>query len=162
MEINWGVNLKKKEQKMKRILCCVAALALFSIPAAAYEYPWKTLPPFEISLIDGYQGSYYQEEQIVFYVGGKSHSRIEIEPQAGFHVQAYIVNSEEKTQYAAANGKFDEYRRAWLITFVAPTDNTKSYELNISLYCSRDNSPCEEVYGRAAQVSIKLPLKVRN
>jgi hypothetical protein len=35
---------------MKRIVFCAAALALalFSIPAASYEYPWKTLPPFEI------------------------------------------------------------------------------------------------------------------
>jgi len=136
-------------------------MSLFSIQAAAYEDPWKTLPPFEISFIDGYQGAYDAEEQIVFYVEGKSPSRIEAEPQAGFDVQAYIVDPAEKRNHSGANGKYDENKRAWLITMKAPKDNSKTYELSVLLYCGKDDSPCAEIYGKAAQTSKTLSLQIR-
>lgn len=146
---------------MKKTLIGAMLVAALSIPASAKEYPWKTLPPFEISFIDGYQETYSAGEPIIFYVEGKSHSKVEAEPQAGFDVQAYILDSADKTNHSGTNGKYDENKQAWLVTLTAPKDNTKSYEISISLYCGKDESPCAEIYGRAAQVGRTLNLQVR-
>ena len=146
---------------MKRVVITAMIMAAFSIPASANEYPWKTLPPFEISFVDGYQETYNAGDQIVFYVEGKSPSRVEAEPQAGFDVQAYIVDQTAKRNHTGTNGKYDENRRAWLVTLTAPKDNTKSYEISVSLYCGKDESPCAEIYGRAAQTQKTLNLLVR-
>jgi hypothetical protein len=146
---------------MRQMVIAAIVMALFSIQAAAYEYRWKTLPPFEISFIDGYRGTYDEGEEIIFYVEGRSPSKIEAEPQNGFNVQAYIDDPAEKKSLSATNGKYDENRRAWLITLNAPKDNTKSYVLSVSLYCGRDESPCAEIYGKAAQTLKNLNLQVR-
>jgi hypothetical protein len=146
---------------MKQIVITVIGVVLFSIPVVADEYPWKTLPPFEIWFIDGYQETYDAGEQIVFYVEGRSHSLIEAEPQTGFNVQASIFDSAGNKTYSGTNGKYDENKRAWLITLTAPKDNTKSYRLSVSLYCGKDESPCAEIYGRAAQTSKSLFLQIR-
>ena len=146
---------------MRQIIIAVVTMAVFTIPAAAYEYPWKTLPPFEISFIDGYLTTYAAGEQIVFYVEGKSPSRVEAEPRSGFNVQAYIVDKTATRNYAGANGEYDEKKGAWLIRLTAPKDNTKPYELSVSLYCGKDESPCAEIYGRAAQTSKTFNLQVQ-
>ena len=146
---------------MNQILMVVMAIAVFSIPAEAYEYKWKTLPPFEISFIDGYKESYGAGEPMIFYVEGKSPSKVEAEPQTGFNVQAYIVDTTAKKNYAGATGEYDENKRAWLIKLTAPKDNTKTYEVSVRLYCGKDESPCAEIYGRAAQTSKTLNLQVQ-
>ena len=129
-------------------------------PEAGFEYPWKTLPPFEISYIVGYQEVYDADEQIMFYVQGNSF-RTETEPQNGFNVQANIDDPAEQRSVSGSYGEYDEGRRAWLIKLKAPRENTKSYKLSISLYCASDVSPCAEIYGRAAQISKTYPLQVR-
>lgn len=136
-------------------------VVLFSMPASAYEYKWKTLPPFEISFIDGYNETYGTGELIHFYVEGKSPSKVEAEPQAGFNVQAYIIDTTNKKTLAGTSGEFDENKRAWLIKLKAPEDNTKTYELSVSLYCGKDESQCAEIYGRAAQTMKVLNLQVQ-
>jgi hypothetical protein len=146
---------------MKKILIAAMFVGALAIPASANEYPWKTLPPFEISFIDGYQETYNAGEQIVFYVEGKSPSKVEAEPQAGFHVQAYIADKTAKSNHSGTNGKYDENKHAWLVTLTAPEDNTKSYHMSVSLYCSNDESPCAEIYGRAARTNKILNLQVR-
>jgi len=79
----------------------------------------------------------------------------------GFNVQASIDDLAEKKSLSGTSGKYDENRRAWLITLNAPKDNTKLYELSVNLYCGKDESPCAEIYGRAAQTSKNLNLQVR-
>ena len=145
---------------MKQYVIATIILALISIPAAAYDYPWKTLPPFEISYIDGYEEVYDAGEQIIFYVQGNSF-RTETEPRNGFGVQASIDDPAEQRSVAGATGEYDESRRAWLIKLKAPKDNTKSYKLSIGLYCDRDEGSCAEIYGRAAQTSKTYSLQVR-
>lgn len=145
---------------MRQYVIATIILALISIQATASEYPWKTLPPFEISYIDGYQEVYGADEQIIFYVEGNSF-RTETEPQNGFNVAANIDDPLEQRSVSGTSGEYDESRRAWLIKLTAPKDNTKSYKLSVYLYCGRDEGPCAEIYGRAAQISKIYPLQVR-
>lgn len=136
-----------------------------SVTAAAaprnYEYTgWKTSQHFEIANIDGYNEVYNPEEQIVFYVEGRSPDRIDPEPKSGFNVQASITN-ENNVRLVGGNGEYNEEKRAWLVTFTAPKASGSDYHMTISFYCAAENSPCEEVYGRASTVFKTLPLVIR-
>ena len=146
---------------MRKVINVAIILALYSIQAVAFEYPWKTQPPFEISFVDGYQEFYEAEERISFYVEGRSPAGIETAPQHGFNVQVHISDPAAQKSHSAANGAYDENRRAWLVELSAPKDNTKSYTLDISLYCGIDNSQCAEIYGVAAQTTKTFNLQVR-
>lgn len=145
---------------MRQCVIATIILAFIPIQAAGFEYPWKTLPPFEISYIVGYQEVYDADEQIMFYVQGNSF-RTETEPQNGFNVQSNIDAPAEQRSVSGSYGEYDEGRRAWLIKLKAPKDNTKSYKLSVSLYCASDVSPCAEIYGVAAQISKTYSLQVR-
>ena len=141
----------------------ILVLILVMIPLAsvtAGEYPWKTLPPFEMSYIDGYLETYDAGETINFLVEGRS-SSIDVEPHSGFCVQAYITQQGADRNYAGANGSYDENKRAWVVSMQAPKDSSKVYELSVSLYCGDDQSPCATTYGRAAQIRKVLPLNIR-
>ena len=150
---------------MKRILIALLFVAAVYTPASAgsipREYPgWKTPQHFEISSVYDYQEEYDAAQPIAFYVEGKS-DKIDLGQSTGFTIQARIDEFPRTKPLSFANGKYDPEKRAWQLTFTAPKDNTKKYEIHILLYCGRDNSPCSDTYGRAAQVEKILPLTVR-
>lgn len=146
---------------MMKIVIAVIILALYSIQTVAYEYPWKALPPFEISFVDGYQEIYGVEERIIFYVEGRSPAGIETEPRNGFNVQVHINDPVAQKSLSGVNGTYDKNRRAWRVELSAPNDYTKFYQMEIGLYCGADKSPCAEIYGIAAQTSKIFKLQVR-
>jgi hypothetical protein len=146
---------------MRKIFIMAFLAVLLYAPAIADEYHWKNRQHFEISNIEGLQDSYAPGEQIVFYVEGKSPVKVDAEPKSGFHVQAYLVEKSSTKTYAGANGKYDADRRAWKVVFTAPKDTGKSYTMEIGLYCSKDDSPCAETYGRAARTRKTVPFHIR-
>lgn len=121
----------------------------------------KSSQHFEISNIDGYREAYNPGDEIAFYVEGNSPVQIQAEPKTGFHVQATVLAENQNNAYAGVNGKYDEDKHAWLVTFTAPGDTTKSYRLVIALYCATEAGPCVDTYGQAAQITKTLPLQVR-
>jgi hypothetical protein len=144
----------------KIIVMGFLAIFIFT-PALAEEYHWKSPQHFEISNIEGLLDSYAPGEQIVFYVEGKSPEKVDSEPNSGFHVQAHVIDKKSAKTCAAANGKYDAYRHAWKVVFTAPKDTSKAYTMEIGLYCSKDDSPCAEIYGRAARTRKTVPFQVR-
>lgn len=143
------------------LLASTQTTPVHAASSGSYEYNgWKTSQHFEIANIDGYNEVYNPEEQIAFYVEGRSPERIDPEPKSGFNVQASITN-ENNVRLAGGNGEYNEEKRAWLVTLTAPKASGSDYHLNISFYCAAENSPCEEVYGRASTVFKTLPLVIR-
>lgn len=127
---------------------------------AVIEYPWKVPTPFEISFVDGFTGVYPIGEQIVFHVEGRSPVKVDALPNNGFAVSAAIYDVPRSRIIQSVVGNFDEARRAWQLAFSAPSDNSISYEVEIHLYCGKDESQCAEIYGRAAQTTKRLTLIV--
>jgi hypothetical protein len=150
---------------MKQLLIALLFVATVYTPATAgsiaRQYPgWKTPQHFEISSVIGYQEVYNADEPIVFYVEGKS-DKIDLEQSTGFYMQARIDEFPRTRPVSFAKVQYDPDKRAWQINLTAPKDNTKTYEIQLHLYCGFDDSLCATTYGRAAQVEKILPLKIR-
>lgn len=138
----------------------VQQLSVSGTAISAPEYQWKVSTPFEVSFVDGFMGVYQAGEPIVFHVEGRSPVQIEALPENGFSLAAAIYDVPRSRTIQSVAGNFDETRRAWQVTFTAPGDNAISYEVEIHLYCGRDESQCAEIYGRAAQTTKLLSLNV--
>lgn len=124
------------------------------------EMGWKTSDHFELSYIEGYQEIYNPEEQIAFYVEGKS-DKMNVDPENGFIAGAVIYESSKKIMDKQTFGKYDYDRRAWLVVIDAPKDNTNRYEMFIALTCSKNDSECANIYGSGTQQDRVLPLQLR-
>jgi hypothetical protein len=130
------------------------------VTAAQDKKGRMTMQNFEIASVNGYREVYKAGEEIAFYVEGKSPVEIDAEPGSGFIVQASMTNETQNKTIADADGVFDEGRRAWLVTFTAPSDISSSYKLHIYFFCATEGAPCEEIYGRFARAIKTLPLQL--
>lgn len=132
-----------------------------STPAIIDHRPlgWKSSERFEISNIDGFQEAYNSEEPIVLYVEGKS-DKMSVEKENGFYVAATLKNLSENFG-DIITVEYDTGRRAWLVKFIAPKDNTKQYKISVHLLCGGNDSPCATVYGEGSKIDKILPIKVR-
>jgi len=145
---------------MKKLFPAVLlALSICSPATAAYNYPWKTQPPFDIAVIEGYRETYTAGEPIAFTIEGKA--QFDVTPENGFSVAATLHDTPRTRTLRSVAAKYDASKKIWQFTFAAPTDSTKAYEIEIHLSCGRDDSQCATTYGRAAQIEKRLPLQVR-
>ena len=82
-------------------------------------------------------------------------------PAAGFKVKTKLYDFPRTRSYTPATVVFDSTKNVWLVTLAAPDDKSKSYEIQVYLYCNSADSPCAATYGRSAQVEKILPLQVK-
>jgi hypothetical protein len=156
---------KKKEHPMRKLSLTIIALLLVAaihtpVNADQDHKGRMTVQHFEISSVYGYREFYIPGEEIAFYVEGKSPVEIDAEPNSGFRVQASITNETRNKTIAEVDGNYDEGKRAWLVTFTAPSDPTNTYKINVYFYCATEGAPCDELYGRAARAIKYLPLQI--
>jgi len=155
-----------ERMRITLILSLAFAIALqiclaVSAVADPVTYPFKNGRSFEIYSVDRVESTYSPGEQISLEVSGRSLStNVPIEPESGFHVQVAIDSADLTHSEGRANGKYDEAARGWLADLHAP-DAPGEYRLMVFLYCSRDESPCAETFGRAAQVTETFYFEVR-
>lgn len=150
---------------MKKLLIALLLVTAMYAPAKADstvpdDAVSKTQQHFEISSVEGYRDTYNPGEEIAFYVAGTSPVQMDVEPKSGFHVQATMFAENQTKATAGTNGKYDDEKHAWLVTFTAPTDTAKSYQVVVALYCMTNVSPCVDAYGQAAQITKTLALQV--
>lgn len=155
----------EKEHPMRKLSITIIALLLVAaihtpVNADQDHKGRMTAQHFEISSVYGYREFYNPGEEIAFYVEGKSPVEIEAEPNSGFRVQASITNETRNKTIAEVDGNYDEGKRAWLVTFTAPSDPATSYKINIYFYCATEGAPCDGLYGRAARAIKILPLQI--
>lgn len=129
--------------------------------AYADEYPWKTQPPFEITSIDGLLSGYLAGSPISFYVIGKSYVDIETEPKNGFSVSAAVYDVPRTKTFQSVTGKYDEEKHGWQVDFTSPQNSSLSYEIELQLYCGKDESQCAQIYGISAQTTKQMPLYIQ-
>lgn len=143
------------------IFCFTNSYAANLAIASSDDYPWKTQPPFEVSGVEGFASSYLAGNLLSFHVMGKSYVDIDAESKNGFSVSAAIYDVPRTKTFQTVAGTYDEAKRGWQIDFTAPTDSSLSYEIEILLYCGKDDSKCAEIYGIAAQTTKRMPLYIR-
>lgn len=150
---------------MKKLLIVLLLIVITSYSSAiaattARQYPgWKTSERFEISKVEGHQEIYNKHGPIVFYVEGKS-DKMDVEKVNGFLVSAVLYDV-PRTGIQNAVVRYDHTRRAWQVKLKAPKDGTKTYEIQVHLYCGKGGSACADMYGLSAQVEKILPLSIR-
>jgi len=149
---------------MKAVFFALLLVVTSNMPSlagtTAREYPgWKSAERFEISKIDGYQEAYNGQVPVVLYLEGKS-DQMSIEPSNGFFTSAILYDI-PRTGIQNAIVKYDQTRHAWRIALNAPRDNTKTYEIQVHLYCGKEGSACTATYGLSAQKEKIMPLNIR-
>jgi hypothetical protein len=138
------------------IASCTTAFAV----TTTREYSgWKTFERFEISKVEGNQDVYNPQDVITFYLEGKS-DKMDVDKQNGFFVSA-ILYDVPRTGIQNATVKYDTARRAWRVQLKAPADKTKTYEIQLHLYCGKEGSACTDIYGLSAQKERILTFSVR-
>ena len=140
--------------------CCTSAHAV----TTARDYPgWKTADRFQISNIDGYQEAYSTQDDIIFYVEGKS-DKVNVEPGTGFLVSAilYDIPWTSAASIKTAKVTYDPAKQAWKVAFTAlGASSAKASEIQVHLYCGKEGSSCASTYGLSAQIERILPLRIR-
>lgn len=140
--------------------CCAPAHAV----STARDYPgWKTSERFQIANIDGYQETYSAQENIIFYVNGKS-DKTNVEPASGFFVSAILYDTPRTSVASVKTAKvtYDPMKQAWKVAFTAPgASNAKTSEIQVHLFCGKAGSSCATTYGLSAQIEKILPLQIK-
>lgn len=149
---------------MKRLFIGLLLTAATCCPATAATTPrehtgWKIPQHFDMS-VAGFQGTYQPGEQIVLQVEEMS-KLLDAGPAAGFKVKAKLYDFPRTRSYSPATIVYDSVKHVWQVKLVAPDDKSKSYEIQVHLYCNSADSPCAATYGRSAQVEKILPLQVK-
>lgn len=119
---------------------------------------WKTSDRYDFAKIDGFQETYNAEEQITFYLEGKS-GKLDVEEANGFSVFVATYDL-SRNVWKSADIEYDHDRRAWQVKLTAPKDITKGYKIVLNLFCKKNDSPCATTYGFGTQVDKILTLQI--
>lgn len=109
-------------------------------------------PAFLIATVSAPKTTYNPGERIAVSFYGKEPDQTYATPDEGFWSQAYIYDSGRTTQYDGGNATFDKTTSKWSVSLFAPSDTTKTYIFELSLYCGLDDSLCAKRYGIGAQL----------
>jgi hypothetical protein len=153
--------MMRRKRRLLTVVTAVLVASSVAVPVSS-EYPWKNGNSFEIYRVDGVERAFEAGSQINLEVIGRSlSSNVAIDPESGFHVQAAISHADLSRSVAGANAEWNEGLRGWTVELVTPAEPRENYRLQVHVYCAKDDSPCAETFGRAAQVTETFHFDVR-
>ncbi len=116
----------------------------------SYSYYFYKKPGMFKAQFSGVKSIYNPSEEIVVSVKGIEEDGAPASPGEGFNVQAYIFDLERTKTYQGVNGSFDYNTNLWTALLTAPTDTSKTYNLEATLYFSNNGSQCAQKYNSGA------------
>jgi len=104
---------------------------------------------FFIQSVSGVQGNYKPGETITLVIDGTESDGSKATSLEGFNVQVYIFDSGRTKTYQGLNADFDSVAGVWRANLTVPSDQSKTYDLQATLYCSSPlaSAACVSNYG---------------